>query len=35
MKLLLGAGADPNVRDSLSFSRSGALQWKLIEETDG
>lgn len=33
VRLLLDAGADPNIRDSLSFSRSGALQWKLAEET--
>ena len=34
MKLLLQGGADPNVQDSLSFSRSGALQWKTVDEID-
>jgi len=34
VELLLKAKADPNVRDELSFSRAGALQWKLVEKTD-
>ena len=34
VELLLKAKADPNVRDELSFSRAGALQWKLVENTD-
>ncbi|KAL5247093.1 hypothetical protein ACHWQZ_G019081 [Mnemiopsis leidyi] len=34
VKLLLQGGADPNVQDSLSFSRSGALQWKTVDSTD-